>query len=85
MRLSKKEDLDYYKDIYEKADLIFHDCETMNASTVHTHYDFLNKFPSKIKSKMWLYHYQDDKDQDAVADGFAGFVKRGQEFNYARE
>lgn len=72
-----------YKEIYQEVDLIFHDCETINTSEVHTHYDFLNRFPKQVKKKMWLYHYQDNPEQDPVADGFAGFVKRGDEFIYS--
>ena len=36
------------------------------------------------RKKMWLYHYTDlgDKMPNAVADGFAGFVKEGQIFEF---
>lgn len=58
-------------------------------------YDSANsvKLPANIKSKMWLSHYQDfvtegkdmfgnlvNWDEQAKADGFAGFVKVGQVF-----
>ncbi len=69
---------------YAQADLIFQDCETSKAkSTVHAHYDDLRLLPSETKAKMWLMHYQADgvvTDQRAKADGFVGFVKRGQAF-----
>jgi ribonuclease BN (tRNA processing enzyme) len=66
---------------YQLADVIFHDCETAPYySKVHAHYDDLKTLASGIKSKMWLYHYQPSPKQDAKADGFLGFVTRGQEF-----
>lgn len=68
-------------DFYEEATLIFHDCETMERkSGVHAHYTELVKIPQHLKKKMWLYHYNPGKLPDAVADGFLGFVKKGQSF-----
>jgi ribonuclease BN (tRNA processing enzyme) len=68
---------------YEPFDIIFHDAEIYSGkSGVHAHYTDLQTLPVHIKSKMWLYHYQDvEKMPDAIADGFAGFVKQGQSFN----
>ena len=67
---------------YEKADLIFHDCETTKfPSGVHPHYTELLKLPDHIRKKIWLYHYHPGKLPDAVKDGFKGFVKKCQEFN----
>lgn len=64
---------------YKVADWIFHDCETLPfKSHVHAHYNDLNTLPPEVKAKMWLYHYADKRD--AAADGFAGFVDKGQEF-----
>ena len=69
---------------YDKADLIFHDCETSACkSGVHAHYDAMRMLHAEIKAKMWLVHYQADgkvTDEMAKKDGFLGFVKRGQEF-----
>lgn len=66
---------------YEEADLILHDCETSNyKSSVHAHYTELVNLPSEIKSKMWLYHYNNGHLPDADKDGFGGFVRRGQYF-----
>lgn len=66
---------------YGMAGLIFHDCETAPYfSKVHAHYNDLKTLPNDTKSKMWLMHYQDDPSQDVSGDGFAGFVKKGQEF-----
>jgi ribonuclease BN (tRNA processing enzyme) len=63
------------------SELVFHDCETSKTrSGVHAHYTELKTLPKEIKKKMWLYHYADGLLPDAVADGFAGFVKPGQVF-----
>ena len=66
------------------ADVIFHDCETINASEVHIHYDELVKMSPENKAKTWLYHYQNlgEKMPDAQKDGFLGFVKKGQIFEF---
>ena len=68
---------------YNEADLILQDCETSKfPSTVHPHYKELVTLPSEIKKKMWLYHYTPEYiDYDAIKDGFAGFVKKGQSFD----
>ena len=34
-----------------------------------------------MKGKIWLYHYQASSDYDPAADGFRGFVKKGQVFD----
>jgi len=66
---------------YKSADLIFHDCETAPFhSRVHAHYDDLKTLPPEVKGKIWLYHYQPNPAQDPPADGFHGFVRRGQTF-----
>jgi len=66
---------------YKEADLILHDCETsINHSGVHAHYKDLCTLDRDIKSKMWLYHYNDGSLPNAVEDGFAGFISRGQVF-----
>lgn len=77
---------------YQQATIIFHDCETSPfKSGVHAHYDSLRSLPPEIKAKMWLYHYQPDSPQARPGangepapwqqDGFAGFVRKGQEFS----
>jgi hypothetical protein len=72
---------------YDNSDIIFQDCETYDWQTgksksgVHAHYRELLTLPEEIRSKMWLYHYQDARPlPDAKADGFAGFVEQGQVF-----
>jgi ribonuclease BN (tRNA processing enzyme) len=72
----------HYQKYYEKADIIFHDCETTaKKSNVHPHYSDLITLPPHIKNKMWLYHYNDGLLPNAQQDGFKGFVKKGQRFD----
>jgi ribonuclease BN (tRNA processing enzyme) len=74
---------DYWMEFYNKADIIFHDCETTkNASGVHSHFNQLMTLDSTIKSKMWLYHYNPCPKPDAIAAGFQGFVIPGQCFDF---
>lgn len=74
---------DYMAPYYEKADVIFHDCETsIPPSGVHASYANLKSLPDSIRSKMWLYHFNPGALPDALRDGFLGFVKCGQEFDY---
>lgn len=68
-------------DIYDKSDIIFHDCETLPFKTgVHANYLDMLTLPTEIKSKMWLYHYNPGEKPDAVKAGFKGFVKKQQVF-----
>lgn len=67
---------------YKRADVIWQDCETgQYRSGVHAHYNDLVTFDPEIKKKMWLYHYQPNPYQDALKDGFAGFIEKGQGFD----
>ncbi|MBF0557185.1 MAG: response regulator [Nitrospirae bacterium] len=69
------------KEMADKVDIIFHDCETTPFKTgVHAHYEELCTLPEDVKRKIWLYHYQPDPDYNAEADGFMGFVIKSQEF-----
>jgi ribonuclease BN (tRNA processing enzyme) len=73
--------LDELGEYYERADIIFQDCETSRfPSSIHAHYQKLLALPERIRNKMWLYHYQPGPLPDAKKDGFCGFVKRGQTF-----
>jgi ribonuclease BN (tRNA processing enzyme) len=64
-----------------RADIIFHDCETLpTPSGVHAHYSDLKKLALVVKEKMYLYHYQ-VTPVACEADGFAGYVSKGQEFD----
>lgn len=68
---------------YEKADLIFQDCETSeNNSTVHARFDELTTLPAQVKKKMWLYHYNDGPKKDAKEAGFLGYVSQGAVFKF---
>lgn len=69
------------KDYYKEADIIFHDCETLeHKSGVHAHYLELLTLPPELKKKIWLYHYNSEILPNAEAQGFLGFVKKGQTF-----
>lgn len=71
------------KRYFHEADIIFHDCEISPYPTpVHAHYNELRKLPDPIKAKMWLYGYQPGALPSAEEDGFLGFVKRGQRFDF---
>ena len=70
---------------YSKADVIFHDCEIAKyPNSVHAQYHELRELPDEIKDKMYLYHFITPEDglPDAIADGFAGFVNRGDRFSF---
>ncbi len=70
-------------DFYKLADIIFHDCETTPyRSRVHAHYEELKTLPEELKKKMWLYHYNPGKLPSPQKDGFQGFVKKGQVFEF---
>ncbi len=72
-------------DFYKWADVIFQDCETLNFKTgVHANWMDLVKEPTDIKSKMWLYHYQDGELPNALKAGFRGFIKQGQVFDFLK-
>ena len=71
-------------------DYIFCDCDVMNLDGVHANYNDLKRLDKDIKKRIWLYHYTDLNKYDgkfgempnALADGFAGFVKQGQIFEF---
>jgi len=70
-----------YMQYYHQADIIFHDCETTaHKGCVHAHFTQLATLDPAIKAKMWLYHYSTSTRFDAVANGFRGFVAKGQSF-----
>lgn len=72
-----------YMHYYQQADIIFHDCETLAVPTgVHAHYRQLVTLKPEIKAKMWLYHYNQGTLPNAEEDGFLGFVKKGQCFDF---
>jgi ribonuclease BN (tRNA processing enzyme) len=76
---------DLITNLAQKADVIFHDCETTPFNTpVHVHYEELVTLPATLKQKMWLYHYQPHPKYDPKADGFQGFVVKGQEFDFSK-
>jgi len=75
---------DLIADLAQRAEVIFHDCETTHYNTpVHAHYTQLCTLPVDLKQKMWLYHYQPQPAYKPEADGFKGFVIKGQEFDFS--
>ncbi len=72
-----------YLPYYQQADIIFHDCEISAYPTpVHAHYKDLALLPAAIKQKIWLYGYQPGRLPPATKDGFLGFVRQGQVFEF---
>ena len=70
-------------DFRDMADYIFQDCETARiVSTVHAHYDDLKQLDDDVKGRMWLYDYQDGDKPDCTEDGFLGWIKTGQVFDF---
>lgn len=75
--------LDEVGEYYNRADIIFQDCEISQSPTsVHARYEQLLALPENIRNKMWLYGYQPGYLPDVLYDGFRGFVKRGQTFEF---
>ncbi len=69
------------KELFNKATVIFHDCETSSfKSGVHAHYSELLTIPKHIRQKMWLYHYNIGDKPDPEKDNFKGFVSKAQNF-----
>jgi ribonuclease BN (tRNA processing enzyme) len=78
--------LSQMENLYQQSDIIFHDCETASIkSGVHAHYTELKTLSPAIKNKMWLYHYQPGELPNAKADGFRGFARKGQCFDFQKE
>ena len=68
---------------YQRSDIIFQDCELAQyPNSVHAQYHELSALPADVKRKMWLYH-NDGERPDAVANGFAGFVNKGDVFDFS--
>lgn len=71
-------------DFYKRADVIFQDCETsIIPSGVHAHYNELCSLDYSIRKKMWLYHYNPGPLPNYKKEGFKGFVKKGQVFDFS--
>jgi ribonuclease BN (tRNA processing enzyme) len=78
--------LDCLQPYYDKAQLIFQDCETgVYPTPVHARYEQLRQLPRHTREKMWLCGYQPGPKPNAVEDQFLGFVKRGQQFEFSAQ
>lgn len=76
--------LEYLSEYYERADVIFQDCETARRPTpVHAHYNQLKQLPKSLKQKMWLYGFNPGPLPDANQDDFHGFIFKGDRFNFS--
>lgn len=80
-------DLNSLHECYNRADIIFHDCETKSTtkSGQHSHFNDLVKLDKTIRNKMWLYDYNEGDLPDAISHGFKGFVVAGQVFEFNEE
>ncbi len=77
-----KDLIDMMLERYPSIETIFHDCQFF-AGGVHSFYEDLKTLPSDIKQKMFLCHYGDAAEKyDPEKDGFAGFAKAGQYYNF---
>ena len=60
--------------------------ETLKVHNPGSHYDDLRTLPDEHKNKMWLYHYNaaitEEQAAKAAEDGFAGYVAKGQSFEF---
>lgn len=73
---------------WEYADVVFQECEFMEYdNSVHSQFRYLKDIPEQYKAKMWLYHYSlngktyEELENMVKEAGFAGLIKRGQEFD----
>jgi len=78
--------LEYLSEFYERADVIFQDCETATRPTpVHAHYSHLRTLSPAITQKMWLYGFTPGPLPYAQEDGFNGFIFKGDRFDFTHD
>ena len=69
---------------YEISDIIFQDCEIdPQPSHMHARFEELKELPAAYKNKMWLYHYGNSELPDPIKEGFRGFIRKGQSFDFS--
>ena len=81
-------DRDYPICFSEISEVMFHDCQMFQGG-VHASYRELMSLPSKVRDKMYLYHYNDNWDKpetwvqdsdnfvgDPIKDGFLGWAEQ---------
>ena len=79
-------DKDYPTQFSSISEVMFHDCQTFQGG-VHASYRELMTLPDEVRSKTYLYHYNDNWDDpkawvkdsdnftgDPVKDGFMGWA-----------
>ncbi len=65
-----------------KIQYIFHDCQSYKGG-VHASFEEICSYPSYIKEKIFLMHYQDDfEKQDIETHKFLGFAKQWHYYNF---
>ena len=65
---------------YERADVVYQDCETGPRSDVHPHIDDLKTLPPELKKKCLLYHYATLPEVEPGE--FAGILTAGSSHEY---
>lgn len=66
-------------------ELIFHECFLHGSSPVHTSYEEFLKLPLSLRKNIYFYHCSptEENEKRAQEDGFGGFVKPRQVFEFA--
>lgn len=78
-----KSQLDLILNLYD-IKTIFHDCDISGyGKSVHASYEELKTLDQNIKNRMYLCHYNSAVNTvDCVKDGFLGFAKSGNYYNF---
>jgi len=88
-------DKDYPTQFSSMSEVMFHDCQTFQGG-VHASYRELMTLPDEVRSKTYLYHYNDNWDDpkawvkdsdnftgDPVKDGFMGWTDQQVAYDFA--
>ena len=88
-------DRDYPTSFSEISEVMFHDCQMFKGG-VHASYSELMTLPAEVRSKMYLYHYNDNWDNpktwvgtsdnftgDPLQDGFLGWAQQQVAYDFS--
>ena len=88
-------DRDYPTSFSEISEVMFHDCQMFKGG-VHASYSELMTLPAEVRSKMYLYHYNDNWDNpktwvgtsdnftgDPFQDGFLGWAQQQVAYDFS--
>ena len=88
-------DRDYPTSFSEISEVMFHDCQMFKGG-VHASYSELMTLPAEVRSKMYLYHYNDNWDNpkkwvgtsdnftgDPLQDGFLGWTQQQVAYDFS--